>query len=599
MNPDFWIKGEYPGEHTLKPMEGLHEAGPRPFLTKTFEMVDDFQTKHIVIWSRGGHSFVVWDSNAFASKILPIYFKHHNFSSFVRQLNTYFRSQPELTFQSLLSPSIPTLPRALGTKDGWNEARYRRQNPSLMLMSGRGFKKIDSDKWEFANEHFVKAHEVLHFLNRHRSGKHCFMALKLDMAKALDRLSSEAERGTFKDTRIAKDGPQLTHLLFADDLLILCKAEMSQANKILHILQDYSHFTCQRVNIEKSSIYFSRNTTPDVQDRCCQILNVFTMSCFLLPVGLFKEISSACAGFWWSKGDNTQRGIHWKAWDQMTLPKPQGSLGFQDIQIFNEALIAKQIWRLLTQPQLWVSRIIKAKYYSDSSILAAERKVNASWLWNSWLKVRDNCAKWMQSVIHNGKEEDCSSIMQLNTFNPEHDEWVWNQDKKGNISISNTYALLIKQKILKMDQPQSSTSMLKDQKAWTRLWKLKVKVCGFDDETLEHALFNCPNAQLVWNLAPVNWEGPKEQDSFKDWWWQISELNKSETSEARIQLSTYILWWLWKCRNLSVFEGSKRPAPLIVEGSKRPAPLIVEGTVKEWTEYMEASRQSCMERRRQ
>lgn len=108
MDPFFPIKEEFTGSSSSwqhegdrqaaaappppQPMEGLHEAGPPPFLTKTFEMVDDFTTAHIVSWSRGGHSFVVWDPNAFASFLLPQYFKHKNFSSFVRQLNTYVSS---------------------------------------------------------------------------------------------------------------------------------------------------------------------------------------------------------------------------------------------------------------------------------------------------------------------------------------------------------------------------------------------------------------------------------------------------------------------------------------------------------------------------
>lgn len=53
------------------PMEGLQEAGPSPFVTKTFEMVDDPSTNHIVSWNRGGISFVVWDPHSFSATILP------------------------------------------------------------------------------------------------------------------------------------------------------------------------------------------------------------------------------------------------------------------------------------------------------------------------------------------------------------------------------------------------------------------------------------------------------------------------------------------------------------------------------------------------
>ncbi|KAF3959034.1 hypothetical protein CMV_016109 [Castanea mollissima] len=75
-------------------MEGLHDTGSPPFLTKTYDMVDDPTTNHIVSWNRGGTSFVVWDPHSFSTNLLPKQFKHNNFSSFVRQLNTFFKFGP-------------------------------------------------------------------------------------------------------------------------------------------------------------------------------------------------------------------------------------------------------------------------------------------------------------------------------------------------------------------------------------------------------------------------------------------------------------------------------------------------------------------------
>jgi hypothetical protein len=104
MNPFFTVKQEYAGSSSSppsggdepppvmlppQPREGLHDTGPPPFLTKTFDMVDDPTTNHIVSWNRGGSSFVAWDPHSFSTNLLPRYFKHNNFSSFVRQLNTY------------------------------------------------------------------------------------------------------------------------------------------------------------------------------------------------------------------------------------------------------------------------------------------------------------------------------------------------------------------------------------------------------------------------------------------------------------------------------------------------------------------------------
>lgn len=60
-----------------------------PFLSKVYELVNDPNTDAIISWSTGGTRFTVWDHHLFSKQILPRYFRHDVFSSFVYQLNNY------------------------------------------------------------------------------------------------------------------------------------------------------------------------------------------------------------------------------------------------------------------------------------------------------------------------------------------------------------------------------------------------------------------------------------------------------------------------------------------------------------------------------
>ena len=72
-----------------------------------------------------------------------------------------------------------------------------------------------------------------------------------------------------------------------------------------------------------------------------QAIPTFTMSCFKLPMGLCDEIEKLIRKFWWGqRGD--QRKIHWVKWEDMCEPKSEGGMGFKELALFNDALLAKQ-----------------------------------------------------------------------------------------------------------------------------------------------------------------------------------------------------------------------------------------------------------------
>ncbi|TFK94808.1 hypothetical protein K466DRAFT_579695 [Polyporus arcularius HHB13444] len=59
------------------------------FLLKLYEILSDPANEHLIKWSEAGDSFYIYNQDRFAREVLGKWFKHQNFSSFVRQLNLY------------------------------------------------------------------------------------------------------------------------------------------------------------------------------------------------------------------------------------------------------------------------------------------------------------------------------------------------------------------------------------------------------------------------------------------------------------------------------------------------------------------------------
>ena len=72
-----------------------------------------------------------------------------------------------------------------------------------------------------------------------------------------------------------------------------------------------------------------------------QAIPTYTMGCFKLPVGLCNEIETLIKKFWWGQRGDCRK-IHWVKWEEMTKSKTIGAMGFSDLAMFNDALLAKQ-----------------------------------------------------------------------------------------------------------------------------------------------------------------------------------------------------------------------------------------------------------------
>ncbi|CAO3636553.1 unnamed protein product [Mucor hiemalis] len=65
------------------------KKGVSTFIGKLYSMVEDGRHKNLISWNPSGTSFYVCNAVQFAQEVLPEFFKHSNFSSFVRLLNMY------------------------------------------------------------------------------------------------------------------------------------------------------------------------------------------------------------------------------------------------------------------------------------------------------------------------------------------------------------------------------------------------------------------------------------------------------------------------------------------------------------------------------
>ena len=259
-------------------------------------------------------------------------------------------------------------------------------------------------------------------------------------------------------------GPTVNHLLFVDDTLLFCKATKEDCEGIMSCLSQYGQISGQIINLQKSSITFGDKVEEDMKQwiknrsgiqleggsekylglpeslkgskqelfgfikeslqsrlsgwyaktlsqggkevlvkSIAMALLVHAMTCFKLPKTLCTKLTSVILDFWWNSLQHSKK-IHWIGAKHLILPKCLGGFGFKDLQCFNQALLAKQAWRLLTEPDCLLAQIFKRIYYMNNDFLSATKGNCPSYAWQSILFGRELLCRGLKRVIGNGEQ---------------------------------------------------------------------------------------------------------------------------------------------------------------------------------------------------
>ncbi|XP_038895844.1 uncharacterized protein LOC120084011 [Benincasa hispida] len=271
----------------------------------------------------------------------------------------------------------------------------------------------------------------------------------------------------------------LTHLVFADDLMIFCAVERDSLEFVRQVLTEFAELSGLVANVGKSSMFVA-----GVESREAEELTVYmgvslgrlrAMDC----APLIQRIT-ACIRSWagrslsfagrlqlvsylWKGSVVSQSGAR-VAWDEVCVSLEEGGLGVKHVASWNQAAIMKLLWHLLMKSgSLWVAWV-EANVLRGRSLWAVRSKSCFVW-WDPWLPGGALLDSYGSTMIHDARsslEARLSEFLNgeggwrwptvswdlleiwgfIQAVGPRmrgEDYWVWVPDASGRLSIASAW----------------------------------------------------------------------------------------------------------------------------------------------------------------
>ncbi|XP_056692079.1 uncharacterized protein [Spinacia oleracea] len=209
-----------------------------------------------------------------------------------------------------------------------------------------------------------------------------------------DLITEAASEGKWKPFCLRKNGIPITHLMFADDLLLFGDTSPSTLNSLKEVLENFWECSGQKMNNSKSRIYFSKYTSQHQKDLFCTSLHKiksklaswkakclskagrlvlikstlssiasYSMQALYLPQKTLQEIDQTCANFLWDSNSQSKK-THLVAWLKACRDPKLGGLSVRSAILLNQAQMVKLCWKLHTGNNLG-TRLVKDKYITN------------------------------------------------------------------------------------------------------------------------------------------------------------------------------------------------------------------------------------------